>query len=76
MSDLQLRYVVDASVGIKLFVDEEFSEEKKLTAYDACYAILAQKIEIPLITADEPLARAVETAIFIGDLGITPFVEE
>lgn len=150
MSNLQLRYVVDASVGIKLFVDEEFSEqahalfshlaadppaelyvpdlfyiecanillkytrrfgrslqdsradvadlkllalkptstadlmedslllasEKKLTAYDACYAILAQKLEIPLITADEPLARAVETAIFIGDLEITPFVEE
>ena len=150
MSDTPLRYVVDASVGIKLFVDEEFSEqahalfsylatdppaelyvpdlfyiecanillkytrrfglsledsqadvadlkllalkptstadlmedsllfasEKKLTAYDACYAILAQKLEIPLITADRPLARTVETAIFIGDLEITPFVEE
>ena len=150
MSDLPLRYVVDASVGIKLFVHEEFSEqahalfsylaadppaelyvpdlfyiectnillkytrrfgralqdsqadvadlkllalkptstadlmedalllatEMKLTAYDACYAVLAQKMEIPLITADEPLARSVVTAIFIGDLVITPFVEE
>ncbi len=150
MSDLPLRYVVDASVGIKLFVDEEFSEqahalfsylaadppaelyvpdlfyiecanillkyarrfgrplkdsqadvadlkllslkptstadlmedslllasEKKLTAYDACYAVLSQKLDIPLITADEPLARAVETAILIGGLEITPFVEE
>lgn len=27
MSDPPLRYVVDASVGIKLFVDEEFSEQ-------------------------------------------------
>jgi predicted nucleic acid-binding protein len=150
VSELPLRYVVDASVGIKLFVDEEFSEqahalfsylaadppaelyvpdlfyiectnillkykrrfgrslqdsqadvadlkllalkptstadlmedalllasEKKLTAYDACYAVLAKKMEIPLITADEPLACEIETAIFIGDLEITPFVEE
>ena len=150
MSDLPLRYVVDASVGIKLFVHEEFSEqahalfshlaadppaelyvpdlfyiecanillkytrrfglsfedsqadvadlkllalkptstadlmeeslllasEKKLTAYDACYVILAQKLEIPLVTADETLARAVKSAIFIGDLEISPFEEE
>src|SRR5215475_1801940 len=27
MSDSPLRYVVDASVGIKLFVEEEFSEQ-------------------------------------------------
>jgi predicted nucleic acid-binding protein len=150
MSELPLRYAVDASVGIKLFVDEEFSEqahalfsylaadppaelyvpdlfyiectnillkytrrfgrslqdsqadvadlkllalkptsttdlmedslllasEKKLTAYDACYAVLAEKLGIPLVTADEPLARAVDSAIFIGDLEIIPFVEE
>lgn len=150
MSNLPLRYVVDASVGIKLFVEEEFSQqahalfshlaadppaelyvpdlfyiecanillkytrrfgrsledsqadvadlkllalkptstadlmeesialamEKKLTAYDACYAVLAQKLEIPLVTADETLARAEETAIFVGDLEISPFEEE
>lgn len=150
MSDLPLRYVVDASVGIKLFVEEEFSgqvhalfshlaadppaelyvpdlfyiecanillkytrrfgrlledsqadvadlkllalkptstadlmedslslaSEKKLTAYDACYAVLAQALEIPLVTADETLARAVKSAIFVGDLEISPFEEE
>jgi predicted nucleic acid-binding protein len=150
MSDAPLRFVVDASVGIKLFVDEEFSEqahalfshlaadppaelyvpdlffiecanillkytrrfgrpledsradladvkrlaikststadlmeeslllasEKKLTAYDACYAVLAEKLEIPLVTADEELARAVKSAIFVGDLQISPFEEE
>ncbi|HMN00900.1 MAG TPA: type II toxin-antitoxin system VapC family toxin [Anaerolineales bacterium] len=150
MSDRPLRCVVDASVGIKLFVDEEFSEqahalfshlaadppaelyvpdlffiecanillkytrrfgrpladsqadltdmkrlaikststanlmeealllasEKKLTAYDACYAILAEKLEIPLVTADEELARAVKSAIFVGDLEISPFEGE
>ena len=137
-------YVVDASVGIKLFVDEEFSEqthalfthlaadppaelfvpdlfyiecanimlkytrrfgralkdshadlvdlsrlalkstptvdlmenalllasELDLSAYDACYAVLAQQLGIPLLTADQPLARKVEFAVFIGDVDI------
>lgn len=150
MSEAPLRYVVDASVGIKLFVEEEFSERANalfshlasephadlyvpdlfyiectnillkytrrfgrslkdsqadvadlkllalkvtstadlmedalllasstnLTAYDACYAVLAQKLEIPLITADEPLAQAIESAIFLGDFGIQPFEEK
>lgn len=150
MSDSPLRYVVDASVGIKLFVEEEFSEqahalfsyltadppaefyisdlfyiecanillkytrrfgrsledsqadiadlklfslkststselmedalllasEKNLTAYDAGYAVLARNLEIPLITADEQLSKAIESAIFIGDLDIQPFEEE
>lgn len=150
MNDSPLRYVVDASVGIKLFVEEEFSEQahalfsyltadppaefyvpdlfyiecanillkyarrfgrsledsqadiadlklfslkststaelmedalllaaaKQLTAYDACYAVLAQNLGIPLITADEQLSEAGDFAIFIGDLDIRPFEEE
>jgi len=150
MSDSPLRYVVDASVGIKLFVDEQFSEqahalfshlaaeppaelyvpdlfymectnillkymrrfgrslddsqadladlnrlalkstptadlmeealslgsEKNLTAYDACYAVLAEQLDIPMITADKSLALAIESAIFIGDFVITPYAEE
>lgn len=145
-----LRYVVDASVGIKLFVEEPFSEqahaifshlaadppaelyipdlfyiectnillkytrrfgrslddsqadladlsrlalkststadlmedalllasEKNLTAYDACYAVLAQRLDIPIITTDEQLARAIESAVFLGDFDVTPFTEE
>ena len=150
MSDSPLRFVVDASVGIKLFVDEQFSEqahtlfshlaadppaelyvpdlfymectnillkymrrfgrslddsqadladlnrlalkstptadlmeeslslgsEKNLTAYDACYAVLAEQLDIPMITADKSLALAIESAIFIGDIVITPYAEE
>ena len=150
MSDSPLRFVVDASVGIKLFVEEEFSEqahalfshlaadppaelyvpdlfymecanillkytrrfgrslddsqadladlnrlalkstptadlmeealsrgsEKNLTAYDACYAVLAGQLDIPLITADESLALAIESAILIGDFVITTYAEE
>ena len=141
MTDAPLRLVVDASVGIKLFVVEEYSDkvhslfeqlagdtpvilyvpdlfyiectnillkytrrfgrsledskadladlgrlslrvvptaelmedalllasERNITAYDACYAVLATRLGLPLVTADEPLAKAVE-ALWIGDL--------
>ena len=144
MTEVFLRCVLDASVGIKLFVEEEFSDkvqrlfaklaedpqaefhvpdlfyiecanillkytrrfdrpledsladlkdlnelaltvtstteliedalklanERKLTAYDACYAVLAQKLEMSLITADAPLAKAIDWAIWIGDLEV------
>ncbi|MEW6287227.1 MAG: type II toxin-antitoxin system VapC family toxin, partial [Chloroflexota bacterium] len=30
----------------------QLANEKNLTAYDACYAVLAQKLGLPLITAD------------------------
>lgn len=141
MSEESLRFVVDASVGIKLFVDEPLSDQahalftkftdelpaefyvpdlfyiecanillkymrrfgrsltdsqadlvdlialalrpvstadlmegalmlasqKNLTAYDACYAVLAQQLNVPLITADEPMVKSVEWAIWLGD---------
>jgi predicted nucleic acid-binding protein len=141
MTARPLRFVVDASVGIKLFVEEQYSErvhalfeqlaadppanlyvpdlfyiectnillkytrrfgrpledsradladlsrlslrvaptaelmedalllaaEKNISAYDACYAVLAARLDIPLVTADEPLAKAVE-ALWIDDL--------
>src|SRR5215211_4319515 len=149
MSETPLRYVVDASVGIKLFVEEEFSEkahalfshlaadppaelyipdlfyiectnillkytrrfgrsladsqadiadirllslrststadlmeealllaaEKNLSAYDACYAVLAKNLDLPLITLDEKLSKAIASAIFLGDLKMVPFEE-
>ena len=142
-------YVVDASVGIKLFVDEEFSEQAHalfshlaadpsaelyvpdlfyiectnillkytrrfdrsledsqadladlgrlalrimstadlmgrslllankldLSAYDACYAVLAQQLELPLVTADQPLARKLDSSVFLGDLALPMWQE-
>jgi predicted nucleic acid-binding protein len=44
------------------------SYEKKLTAYDACYAALAKRLEIPLVTADERMIKVIDWAIWIGDL--------
>ena len=144
MTEIFLQCVLDASVGIKLFIDEDFSDkvqhlfarlaedsqaeihipdlfyiecanillkytrrfgrslkdsqadlvdlsrlalkstptadlmenalllasELDLSAYDACYAVLAQQLGIPLLTADQPLARKLEFAIFLGDLDI------
>ncbi len=48
----------------------KLAKRKDLTAYDACYAVLAQKLKLPLITADAPLANAIDWAIWIGDLEI------
>lgn len=43
------------------------ASQKNLTAYDACYAVLARQLNIPLITADKPMAQAVEWAVWLGD---------
>ena len=43
------------------------ASQMNLTAYDACYAVLAHKLNIPLITADEPMAQVAEWAIWLGD---------
>jgi predicted nucleic acid-binding protein len=46
-----------------------------LSAYDACYAVLAQQLEIPLLTVDQPLARKLDFAVFLGDLDISMWQE-
>lgn len=43
------------------------ASQKNLTAYDACYAVLAHRLNIPLITADETMTQAVEWAVWLGD---------
>jgi predicted nucleic acid-binding protein len=41
-----------------------------LIAYDACYAALARRLELPLITADKALFKAVSSAIWLADLDV------
>jgi predicted nucleic acid-binding protein len=40
----------------------ELALEFDLTAYDACYATLARRLKIPLVTADVILAKKLESA--------------
>jgi predicted nucleic acid-binding protein len=144
VSSERLRLVVDASVGIKLFIDEPFSDsvhalfnkltedppaelfvpdlfyfectnillktmrrfgrsledskadlvdlkqltlkitpttdlmedalvlasDKNLTAYDACYAVLARRLDVPLITAGIQMVKAIDWAIWVGDFNV------
>lgn len=44
------------------------ANEKNLTAYDACYAVLAKRKDIVLITADEPMVKAINWAVWLGDI--------
>ena len=44
--------------------------EKGLTAYDACYAVLARRLEIPLVTADLQLVRSIDWAVWLGDFKV------
>jgi len=48
----------------------ELAHEKDLTTYDACYAVLARRLALPLVTADAPLERAVDWAVWIGDFEV------
>jgi hypothetical protein len=59
--------------------------EKDLTAHDACYAVLARQLGVPLVTADRALAQVVDWAVwkvaFIPyrntiRLGIVPEIRE
>lgn len=40
--------------------------EKGLSAYDCCYAVLAESIDAPLVTADRRLAAAVPSAELVS----------
>lgn len=40
--------------------------ERNLTVYDACYVVLAEALDVPLVTADRPLAAATPNAVLLS----------
>lgn len=67
LADLKLLALKPTPTEVLMEAAFSLAAQRNLSAYDACYAVLAQRLEIPLITADEPMARAVEWAIRLED---------
>ena len=57
VADLQALKLQTVSTADLLTPAFELAIQYDLTAYDACYAALAQQLSLPLITADAPLLR-------------------
>lgn len=57
VADLQALRLQTVSTADLLTPAFELALQYDLTAYDACYAALAQQLSLPLITADKPLMR-------------------
>ena len=67
LADLRLLALKPTTTEVLMEAALSLAAQRNLSAYDACYAVLAQRLEIPLITADEPMAKAVELAIRLED---------
>jgi predicted nucleic acid-binding protein len=57
VTDLQALKLQTVSTADLLTPAFALALQYDLTAYDACYAALAQQLSLPLITADAPLTR-------------------
>ena len=52
----------------------DIAGREEITAYDACYVFLARQLDVPFVTADEKLARALAGkaygVVWLGDFGV------
>ncbi|MEW6718333.1 MAG: type II toxin-antitoxin system VapC family toxin [Chloroflexota bacterium] len=62
VADLQVIALQVVSTADLLTPALELALTHDITAYDACYAALAQQIGLPLITADEALVRKLQNS--------------
>ncbi len=70
LADLNLLALKSTSTSLLMEAALDLANEKNLTAYDACYVVLAKRMDIPLITADIAVVNAIEWAIWLGDLNL------
>ena len=57
VADLRALALLTVSTADMLDAALELALSYDITAYDACYAALAGRLDLPLITADQNLAR-------------------
>lgn len=61
-----------AIASTRELAERAWSLRESVTPYDACYAVLAEILAAPLVTADRRLARTLAglgtAAVFLGDL--------
>lgn len=73
LTDLGLTVMPDQIVAEEAL---EIALKHRITAYDACYVAAAAHMHLPLITADEKLAKRLARSSFdvhwLGDTSVTP----
>lgn len=62
VADLRSLALLSVSTADLIVSGLELALEYKITAYDACYAALAQQNQIPMITADRPLSQKLQNS--------------
>lgn len=75
VADLQALRLQTISAADLLIPTLELALQYDITAYDACYAALAQQLDLPLITVDAPLVRKLAGSGVEAHL-LATFVEE
>jgi predicted nucleic acid-binding protein len=67
LADLRLLALTSTDT-VELMEDAlELANALDLSAFNACYAVLARRLGVPLVTADQKIKQAVTWAVWLGD---------